>query len=153
DVAGFGQLQNALVGRRVPVCGDATARERYQRTGVGVVLGQMRSSRRCADDARSDRLAAVEEFDVNPLRRHTQGCERLFHIRHEAGRPAEIDIRFPWDADLVEDRSRQVTGSVEILTHLVARARPAVTNIAAAARELEHEVADFCGEWMMPPIA
>src|SRR5262249_15758289 len=113
----------------------------------------MRGSRRCADGARSDGLAAVEEFDVNPLRRHTQGCERLFHICHEAGRPAEIDIRFPWDADFVEDRSRQMTGGVEILAQLVARARPAVTNIAAAAREREHEAADFCGEWVMLPIA
>src|SRR5262245_28467012 len=113
----------------------------------------MRSSRRCADDAGSDRLAAVEEFDVNTLRRHAQGCERLFHIRHEASRPAEIDVRFPWDADLVEDRLRQMTGGVEILAHLVARVRPAVTNIAAAARELEHEAADFCGERMMLPIA
>src|SRR5262245_47404526 len=58
-----------------------------------------------------------------------------------------------WDADLVEDRSREVTGSVEILTHLVARARPAVTNIAAAVRERGHEAADFCGEWMMLMIA
>ena len=72
DVARLGQLQDALVGRRLPVRGDAAARERYQRTGVGVVLGQMRSSRRCADDARRHRLAAVEDLDVNPLRRHAQ---------------------------------------------------------------------------------
>jgi hypothetical protein len=45
DVACLGQLQDALVGRRLPVCGDATARERYQRTGVGIVLRQVRSSR------------------------------------------------------------------------------------------------------------
>src|SRR5206468_4891850 len=66
---------------------------------------------------------------------------------------AEVDIRLSWDADLVEDRSRQVTGSLEILTHLVARVRPAVTNIAAAVREREHEAPDFGGEWMMLPIA
>ena len=61
---------------------------------VGVVLGRMRSSRRCADDTGRQRLAAVEDFRVNPLRRHAQGCERLFHIRHEASRPAEVDVRF-----------------------------------------------------------
>src|SRR5437879_13833772 len=112
----------------------------------------MRSSRRCADDTRGHRLAAVEDFDVNPLRRHAQACEGHFHLCHEASRPAEVDIRLPWDTDLVENRLRQVTGSVEILTHLVARARPAVTNITAAAREREHEAADFGGKWMMLPI-
>src|SRR3981081_4544205 len=76
---------------------------------------------------------------MNPLRRHVQGCERLFHVCHEASRPAEVAIRLSRDADLVEDRSRQVTGSVETLAHLVARARPAVTNIAAAVGEREHE--------------
>ena len=45
----------------------------------------------------------------------------------------------------IEDRSREVTGDVEILTHLVLRARPAVTNIAAAVGEGGHEAADFCG--------
>src|SRR5262245_27060271 len=113
----------------------------------------MRSSRSCADDTRGHRLATVEDFDVNPLGRHTEGCERLFHFCHEASRPAEVDIRFQWYADLVEDRSREVTGSVEILAHLVARARPAVTNIAAALGEREQETADFRGKWMMLPIA
>src|SRR5262249_33172410 len=47
----------------------------------------------------------------------------------------------------------QVTSGVEILTHPVARARPAVTNIAAAMRELGHQAADFRREWMMLPIA
>src|SRR6266699_2776899 len=113
----------------------------------------MRSSRRCADDTRSHRLAAVEEFDVNPLRRDAKRRERLFHICHEAIRPAEVDIRVSRDAGLVEDGSRQVTGRVEILTDLVARARPAVANIAAATRERGHKAADFGGEWMMLPIA
>src|SRR5260370_23319934 len=113
----------------------------------------MWSSRRCADDTRSHRLAAVEDFDMNPLRRHVQGCERLFNVCHEASRPAEVDIRLSRDADLVEDRSRQVTGSVKILAHLVARARPAVANIAAAAGEREHEAADFGGKWIMLPLA
>src|SRR5467141_3629908 len=108
----------------------------------------MRNSRRCADDAWSHRLAAVEDFDVNPLRSNAQRCERLFHVCHEAIRPAEIDIRFSWNAGLVEDRSRQVTGRVKILAHLVARAGPAVTNVAAAVREREHEAANFVGEGM-----
>src|SRR5882724_7646177 len=113
----------------------------------------MRGSRRCADDTRGHRLAAVEHFDLNPLRLHTQGCERLFHLGHEASRPAEVHIRVSWDADLIEDRPRQVTGSVEILTQLVPRARPAVANIAAAVRERGHDAADFGGEGMMLPIA
>src|SRR5271169_1854614 len=94
-------------------------------------------SHRSADDTRSHRLAAVEDFDVNPLRRYARGCECLFHVCHKASRPAEIDVRLSRDADLVEDRSRQVTGGVEILAHLVARARPAVTNIPAAVGERE----------------
>src|SRR5262249_19778066 len=121
--ARLGQFQNALVGRSVPVRGDATARKRYQRTAAvstaGVALWQMRRSRRSADHSRSHRLAAVEELDVNALRRDAEGCERVLHICHESSRTAEVDMRLLRDADLVEDRSRQVTGSVEILTHLV----------------------------------
>src|SRR5262245_20950490 len=113
----------------------------------------MRGSCRCADDTRGHRLAAVENFDVNPLRGETEGCERPFHPCHEASRPAEVDIRLALDADLVEDRPRQVTGSVEILTLRVPRARPAVTNIAATVREAVHEAADFGGEGMMLPVA
>src|SRR5437016_4822549 len=109
DVARLCQLQNALVGSRLPMRGDATPRERYRGTGVGVVLGQMRSSGRCAYDTGCYRLAAVEELNVNPLRRHADGCERLFHVRHEPSRPAEVDFCVSWYADLVEDRSRQVT--------------------------------------------
>src|SRR5882762_5930997 len=109
----------------------------------------MRSSCRRADDTRRHRLAAVEEFDGNSLRRYAQHCERLFHVSHEANRPAEVDIGFAWDADRVENGSRQVTGAVEILSHLVVRARPAVRNMAAAVREREHQAADLGGEWMM----
>src|SRR6185436_6131881 len=115
--------------------GDATARERHQRTGAGIVLGRMRSSRRCADDTRGHRLASVEELDVNALRRHAHGCEHLFHLCHEPGRPAEVHVCVSWDADLVEDRPRHVTGRVEILTQLVPRAWPAVANMTAAMRE------------------
>jgi hypothetical protein len=95
----------------------------------------------------------IVRIDPVPLRRHAQGCYRLFHVLHEASRPAEADIRFSWNADLGKDRPRQVTGRIEVLTHPVGRARPAVTNIAAAMREREHEAADFGGEWMMLPIA
>src|SRR5207237_6237652 len=79
--------------------------------------------------------------------------EHLFHVSHEASRPAEADIGFPWDADLVENGSRQVTRAVEVLTHLVERARPAVTHIAAPLRKREHQAADLGGERMMLPIA
>src|SRR5262249_32510612 len=135
NVARLGELQDALVGRRLPVCGDTTARERHQRTSVAVILGQMRRSRRCADDTRSHGLAAVEDFDLDSPRRHAQGCERLSHLCHETSRPAEVDIGLLWDAELVEDRPRQVPDGVEILTRLVRRARPAVADIAAAVRE------------------
>src|SRR5262249_21835820 len=113
----------------------------------------MRSSRDRADDTGGHRLAAVEDFDVNPLRRHTQGCKRLFHVRHEASRTAEIDIRLSRKADLFECRPRQMTSSIEVLADLVVRTRLAVTNIAATASEGDHELADFDSEWMMLPIA
>ena len=135
------------------MCGNATTRERYQRSCVGVVFGQMRRSRRCADNTRRHRLTAVKDFDVNPRRLNAEASERLLHLRHEASRSAEIYIRLARDADLVEDRSRQVTGSVKILADLVLRARPAVTNITAAITEGMHEPADFGGEWMMLPVA
>src|SRR5262249_19120911 len=61
--------------------------------------------------------------------------------------------RVAWQADLVEDRSRQATGRIQILIRPLARAGPAVTNIAAAVRERAHEVADFGGERMMLLIA
>src|SRR5262249_50324738 len=64
-----------------------------------------------------------------------------------------VHIRVAWDADLVEDRPRQMTGNVEIITLRVPRARPAVTNIAAGVREGVHEAADFGPEGMMLPIA
>jgi hypothetical protein len=40
-----------------------------------------------------------------------------FHLCNKASRPAEVDIRVSWETKLVEDRSRQVTGSVEIPTN------------------------------------
>jgi len=91
-----------------------------------------------------------EDFDMNPLRRHVQGRERIFHVCHEAIWAAEIDIRLSRDADLLQDRSRQVTGRLEILAHLI---WPAIANIAAAVGEREHEVADFGCKWMKPPVA
>src|SRR5438876_6314901 len=113
----------------------------------------MWTSRHCADYARCHRLAAVENFDVNLLRRHAHSRECLFHVCHEPSRPAEVDIRISWDADLIENRSRQVTASVEVLTHPVIQSRLAVTNMAAAVRERTHEAADFIGERMMSAIA
>src|SRR6516164_6472371 len=90
---------------------------------------------------------------MNPSRRHAHVGKRLLHIRQKASRPAEVDVRPPRDGDLVEDRSRQVTDAVEIVTHLVARARSAVANIATAARKGRHEAADFGRERMMKTIS
>jgi hypothetical protein len=42
---------------------------------------------------------------------------------------------------------------IEIFTQLVARVRPAVTDMAVAVLEREHQAADFGGEGMMLPIA
>src|SRR4029077_2274597 len=128
NVARLSQLQDALVGRRLPACSDATARKRYQWTGFRVVLGQVRRSRRYADDTGSHRFAAVEDFDVNPLRSHAQGRECFFHIGHKRIGDEEIKIRLWRDADLFEDRPRQVARSDEIFTHLIARVRPAITD-------------------------
>src|SRR5262249_22694526 len=72
---------------------------------------------------------------------------------HKASRPAEVDIRLSRNTDSVQNRSRQVTGSVEVFTYLVKRARPAIANIAAATRKREYQAADLHGEWMMLPIA
>src|SRR5262245_35818248 len=151
-IAGFGELQNAFVGRCFPVRSDATARERHNGTGFGVVPRWMRRSARVADDTRRHRLAAVEQFDMNPLRRQSQRCERPFHVSHEASRPAQVDVRFSWYADRVEHRSRQMTGRVEMLGQLVARTWPAVADIATGVREREHQLPDLCREWMMLPI-
>jgi hypothetical protein len=64
-----------------------------------------------------------------------------------------IAIRLSWNTGIVEERSRQVTGRVKILTPFVARAGPAITNVAAAVHEREHEAANFVREGMMLPIA
>src|ERR1700754_1995007 len=113
----------------------------------------MRSSHYCADNTRHRRLAAVEDLDVDPLRNHAKRCEFLFHIRHETIRSAEIDIRLSRHASRVEDRSRQVTRPIKILAHLVGRARPAVTNVAAAIWQRQHETSYFGSERMMLAIA
>src|SRR5690348_10757482 len=113
----------------------------------------MRGPCRCTDDARCHRLASVKELDVNTPGSETRTCERLFHVGHETSRPAKVDIRFSWDANLIENRSRQVTGSVEVFADPVVWSRSAVTNINAAVRERGHETSDFSGERMMLAIA
>jgi hypothetical protein len=70
DVACLGKFQDALVARRVPVRGNATAREGYQRTRARVVGGRMGNSGRCADHTRGHGFAAIKDFDVNLLRCH-----------------------------------------------------------------------------------
>src|SRR5262252_8746300 len=116
------------------MCGDATARKGDQRTGIGVVVGHMWSSPRSVDDPRSHRLAAVEDFDVNPFWRNAESRERCLHIRHEAIRSAKVNVRLSWNSDFFENRLRQMTGKVEIITWFLARARPAVTDVLAAIR-------------------
>jgi hypothetical protein len=50
---------------------------------------------------------------VNPPRCNAHVRERLFHVRHETSRPTKVDIRILRDADLIENRSRQVARGVE----------------------------------------
>src|SRR3984957_17209453 len=110
-------------------------------------------SRRRADDAGSHRLAAVEDFKMNPLPRHTPGRERLFHVGHEATRPAQIDVRFSRKANRIEHRLRQMTGGVKIRADLVVRARLAVANIRMTVGERAHETPHFGDERMVLSVA
>src|SRR6516162_3858339 len=109
----------------------------------------MRSSHRCADDARSHRLAAIEDFYANSLSRHAHRLEHLFHVCHEPVRPTEINVAVARDAGCIENRLRQVTRSVEILSHLVVRTRRAVANIAAPMSQRRHQATNFGGKRMM----
>ena len=59
-------------------------------------------------------MAAFQDFEMNAPRRHAEGCERVFHLCHEACGTAEVDVRLPWQADLIEHRLRQSTGAVEV---------------------------------------
>ena len=115
-------------------------------------LGYMRNPRNCGGDTRRHRLAAVEDLDVNTLGRDAEGRQGRFHVGHEASRSAEVDVRLWWNAGLAENRSRKVTRTVEMLTQFVERAGPAVANEAAAAREGEHQLANFSDNGMMLSI-
>ena len=66
------------------MCGDAAARERYQRTGIGIVLGQMRSPSRCTYDTRGHRLTTVEDFDVYLLRLQAEVRKQLGEVAFNA---------------------------------------------------------------------
>src|SRR5262249_7652682 len=153
DVTRLGQFQNALIRRRVPVCRNAAARERDQGTCVGVVGRQPRRWCRGADNARGHRFAAVENLEMNTLRHEAEGRERLFHVGHEAVRSAEVDIGLSWQAERSQHRARQVTDRIIILAQLVAPVGPAITNVAAAAWESQHETSNFCREGVMLLVA
>src|SRR5262245_42860295 len=102
NIARFGQFQNALAGGRLPVRGDPASRERDGQTCAWVVFGRMRTSARCADDTWSHRLAAVEDFDMNPLRPDAERREHFFHVGHKAIRTTEVDLRILRNARGVE---------------------------------------------------
>src|SRR5262249_8629906 len=105
-----------------------------------------------ADNSGGHRLTAVEDFDVDPLRRHTHGRERLGHFRHEATWPTQVDFRLTRHAGFVESGSRQMTGTIEILAHPLVQSWLAVTHVIASVRKRAHEVADFSGKRVMPAI-
>src|SRR6185436_19353661 len=108
---------------------NATAGERDQWTGVGIVREAVRHSLRGADNTRGHGLAAVEDLDMNPLWRDAKPRKCFLHVHHEGIWPAEIDIRLWRKTDLIECRSRQTTGRVKILSGLIARSGPAETNM------------------------
>src|SRR5262249_27722649 len=113
----------------------------------------MWSAQCCADDTRGDRLAASKTFDEDSLGQQTHGGKCLLHLCHEARRTAWVDLGVSRDAEFVEDRPRQMSSLVEVFALPVLRARPAVTDVAAAMHEKGHERADFGGERMMLAIA
>src|SRR5215472_14305731 len=135
------------------MCGDAAAGERHERAGVVFVRGRMGSHVRGADTSRGLGIVAAEYFGVNPLRCETERREGFFHVRHELGWAAEINVGVSGDADFIEEGARQPTGKVEIFSHFVVRARSAVADIRLSIRELAYQAADFTGEWMMFAIA
>lgn len=132
---------------------DAASREGYQWATVCGITGRMGSSWDCADDPGHQWLAAIEDFDMNPIRHYAERCKRLLHVRHETGRPTEVDVRVGRDADVVQCRLRKSAWSIEIFAEPVARSRFAVADKAAAPGKAMHEAADFAGKWMMPPVA
>ena len=135
------------------MCGDAAAGERHERAGVVFVRRQMGSLVRGADTSRGLGIVAAEYFGVNLLRCDTERREGFFHVRHEQGRPAEINVGVSRDADFVEDGARQVTGKIEMLSRFVVRAWSAVADMRASIRELAYQAAGFAGERMMLAIA
>ena len=106
-----------------------------------------------SDDAGRHRLATAEDFSTNPTWRDANTCKRVFHLRHESSRPAQVDIGLRRDTEFFENGSRQTTGSVEVPTALVARVGAAVTDIAPAVSEPAQQTAHFCTERMMRSIA
>src|SRR5271163_2490709 len=113
----------------------------------------MRISFYRADHTGIHRFTAVEDLAVNPFRRDAITRKCRLHIRHKDSRSTKVNVR-PWrDADLFEHRSRQMTGGIEILAQLVDGGRFAVTDIASAVREGEHQAADFGGKGMVFAIS
>jgi hypothetical protein len=113
----------------------------------------MGQSQRRIDDSGSHRLAAIEDFKANAFLSNAEGLKFRLHVRHEAIRAAEIDLRFSPNASLFEERSRQVTGGVVIFTQLISRARAAVADIASAACERAYQPSNFGDKGMMSSIS
>ena len=85
---------------------DAAAGERHEGAGGVFVRGQMGSLVRGADASRSFGVVAAENFGVNSLGCDTERCEGPFHVRHELGWAAEINVGVSRHADFVEDGAR-----------------------------------------------
>ena len=135
------------------MCGDAAAGERHERAGVVFVRRQMASLVRGADTSRGLGIVAAENFGVNPLRCDTERREGFFHVRHELGWAAEINVGVSRDADFFEDGARQATSKVEMFSRFVVRPWSAVTDVRARIRQRAYQTAGFAGERMMLAIA
>jgi hypothetical protein len=98
-------------------------------------------------------IVTAENFGANPLLCDTERREDFFHVRHELGWAAEINVGISRDADFVEDEARQATGRVEMLSRLVVRAWSAAADMRASIRELACQAEGFAGERMMLAIA
>jgi hypothetical protein len=135
------------------MCGDAAAGERHERASVVFVRGRMGSLVSGADTSRGLGIVPTENLGVNLLRCDTECCEGLFHLSHELGWAAEINVSVLRNPYFVEDRARQATGRVVMLSRLVVRAWSAVADTRASIWELADQSADFAGERMMLAIA
>src|SRR5262249_39028775 len=112
----------------------------------------MRSLCCSGDDTGRQRLAAVEQFDVNASWRDAEGCKSRLHVGHEVSRTAEVNVGVVLNGGLLENRLRQMTFSVEV-ARLIVLAGLAETDVATSIWQSGEQSTNFCGKWMMLAVA